>query len=149
MSIQLILPLALAILAGVSIVIQQVLNNNLRLALDSAAWSGFVSYLVGLIAMAVVVAALREPLPSAALAARIPWWAWSGGVFGAVFIVLAIYLVPQLGAATFIALLIAGQMSASVAFDHFGWLGLPQRSADLPRLAGIVLLVAGVMLIRR
>ena len=108
MSIQLILPLALAILAGVSIVIQQVLNNNLRLALDSAAWSGFVSYLVGLIAMAVVVAALREPLPSAALAARIPWWAWSGGVFGAVFIVLAIYLVPQLGAATFIALLIAG-----------------------------------------
>ena len=40
-------------------------------------------------------------------------------------------------------------MTASVAFDHFGWLGLPQRSADLPRLIGIVLLVAGVMLIRR
>ena len=149
MSIQPILPLALAILAGFSIVIQQVLNNNLRLALNSAAWSGFVSYLVGLIAMAVLIAALREPVPSAAHASRIPWWAWGGGVFGAIFIGLAIYLVPQLGAATFIALLIAGQMIASVAFDHFGWLGLAQRSADLPRLIGIVLLVAGVMLIRR
>ena len=87
--------------------------------------------------------------PALSLVARIPWWAWAGGVFGALYIVLGIHLVPQLGAATFIALLIAGQMSASVAFDHFGWLGLPQRSADLPRLAGIVLLVAGVMLIRR
>ena len=149
MSIQIVLPVALAMLAGVSLVIQQILNSNLRDALDSAAWSGFVSYFVGLLSMAVVVAALREPLPALSLIARIPWWAWAGGVFGALYIVLGIHLVPQLGAATFIALLIAGQMSASVAFDHFGWLGLPQRSADLPRLAGIVLLVAGVMLIRR
>lgn len=149
MSIQLILSLALAMLAGASIVVQQVLNHNLRIGLDSAAWAGFMSYFVGLAAMVVVVAALREPVPPAALAARIPWWAWAGGVFGAIYIVLAIYLVPQLGAATFVALLIAGQMTASVAFDDYGWLGLPQRSADLPRLMGIVLLVAGVMLIRR
>lgn len=149
MSLQLILSLALAMLAGASIVVQQVLNHNLRIALDSAAWAGFMSYLVGLLAMVAVVAVLREPIPSAALAARIPWWAWAGGVFGAIYIALAIYLLPQLGAATFVALLIAGQMIASVAFDHYGFLGVPQRSADLPRLIGIVLLVAGVMLIRR
>jgi transporter family-2 protein len=57
--------------------------------------------------------------------------------------------VPQLGAATFIALLIAGQMIASVTFDHFGWLGLAQRPIDLPRLAGVALLIGGVILIRR
>ena len=56
---------------------------------------------------------------------------------------------PRSTAFSVLVTVIAGQMSASVAFDHFGWLGLPQRSADLPRLAGIVLLVAGVMLIRR
>lgn len=105
--------------------------------------AGFMSYFVGLAAMVVVVAVLRELFPPAALAARIPWWARAGGVFGAIYIALAIYLVPQLGAATFVALLIAGQMTASVAFDHYGWLGLPQRSADLPRLIGIVPLVAG------
>lgn len=143
------LPLALAVAAGVSIVIQQALNANLRTALNSAAWSGVLSYLVGLICMIVLTMALRDPLPSAGVAGRIPWWAWSGGVFGAIFIGLAIFLVPQLGAATFIALLVAGQMLASIAFDHFGWLGLAQRSIDLPRLAGAALLIAGVVLIRR
>lgn len=144
-----IVPLALAILAGASIVIQQALNSNLRTALNSAAWSGFMSYLVGVICMALLAVALRDPIPTAAVATRIPWWAWSGGVFGAIFIGLGIYLVPQIGAATFFALLVTGQMLASVAFDHFGLLGLVQRSVDLPRVIGIVLLIAGVVLIRR
>jgi len=139
----------LAALAGVSIVVQQALNANLRIALNSAAWSGFASYLVGLACMALLAMALRDPVPSASAAVRIPWWAWSGGLFGAIFIGLAILLVPQLGAATFIALLVTGQMLASVAFDHFGLLGLAQRSVDFPRLLGVTLLIGGVVLIRR
>lgn len=140
---------ALAALAGVSIVVQQILNANLRTALNSAAWSGFASYFVGLGCMALLVVALREPVPSASVVMRIPWWAWSGGLFGAMFIGLAILLVPQMGAAAFIALLVAGQMLASVVIDHFGALGLMQRPVDLPRLLGVVLLVGGVVLIRR
>ena len=143
------LPILLAVGAGVSIVVQQVLNSNLRAALSSTAWSGFMSYLVGVICMALLALALRDPLPPASVAARIPWWAWSGGLFGAIFIGLAILLVPQLGAATFIALLVTGQMLASVAFDHFGWLGLAQRTIDVPRMIGVALLIGGVVLIRR
>jgi transporter family-2 protein len=130
-------------------VIQQVLNTRVRTDLGSAAWAGFASYAVGLACMALLILALRDPLPSAGVAARLPWWAWSGGFFGALFIGLAIVLVPQLGAAAFIALLVAGQMLASVAFDHFGWMGLAPRPLDLPRLVGVVLLVGGVILIRR
>jgi len=143
------LPIALAFAAGISIVIQQALNANLRAALDSAVWSGFASYFLGLLCMVLLAVVLRDPIPSAAVASRIPWWAWSGGLFGAIFIGLAIYLVPVLGAATFISVLIAGQMIASIAFDHFGWLGLAQRTVDLPRLIGAALLIAGVVLIRR
>jgi transporter family-2 protein len=139
----------LAIAAGTSIVVQQALNANLRTSLNSAAWSGFVSYFVGLVCMIVLVVVLRDPIPSATMAARIPWWAWSGGMFGAIFIGLGILLVPQIGAATFIALLVTGQMLASVAFDHYGLLGLAQRPVDLPRIIGVALLIAGVLLIRR
>src|SRR5215207_11431607 len=143
------LPILLAVAAGVSIVVQQVLNSNLRTALNSAAWSGFMSYFVGVICMALLALALRDPLPSAGLAARIPWWAWSGGLFGAIFIGLAILLLPQLGAATFIALLVTGQMLASVTFDHFGWLGLAQRPIEPTRLIGAALLIGGVVQIPR
>ena len=144
-----LLPITFAVAAGVSIVVQQALNANLRTALNSAAWSGFVSYLVGVLAMSLLVLALRDPLPTASVAARIPWWAWSGGLFGALFIGLAILLVPQLGAATFFALLITGQMLASLTFDHIGMLGVVQRPVDLPRLLGVALLIGGVVLIRR
>jgi len=142
------LPIMLAVAAGISVVVQQALNANLRTALGSAAWSGFTSYLVGTVCMVLLALALHDPVPSATVAARVPWWAWSGGLFGAIFIALVIVLVPKLGAATFIALLVAGQMLASVMLDHFGWLGLTQRPVDLPRVIGVVLLVCGV-LIRR
>ena len=144
-----IFSILLAFGAGFSIVIQQALNSNLRTELNSAAWSGFVSYSAGLACMALLVIALREPLPPVGVMTRIPWWAWTGGVFGAIFIGLGIVLVPKLGAATFIALLVAGQMIGSVVFDHFGWLGLAERPIDLSRVIGVLLLIAGVVLIRR
>ena len=141
--------LLLAVLAGVSVVVQQVLNANLRTALDSAVWSGFASYAVGLAAMTLLVLTLRAPVPPLALAARVPWYAWAGGFCGAVYIALAILLVPRLGAATFVALLVAGQMLASVVFDQLGWFGLAQRPLDGPRALGVALLIAGVVFVRR
>jgi transporter family-2 protein len=147
--LKLALPSALALLAGVSVVIQQVLNANLRVELNSAVWSGFVSYLLGLACMALLAITLSEPVPSIGLVARVPIWAWTGGLFGAIFIGLAIILTHKLGAAALIALVITGQMIAAIVFDHFGWLGLAQRPIDLSRLIGVGLLVAGVVLIRR
>ena len=55
---------------------------------------------------------------------RCPWYAWSGGVFGGAFILLAILLLPSLGAATLIALVVAGQMLLTITLDHFGAFGL-------------------------
>jgi bacterial/archaeal transporter family-2 protein len=147
--LKLAIPTALAFGAGVSVVVQQVLNANLRTELNSAVWSGFVSYALGLLCMATLAMLLREPMPAAAVVVRIPWWAWSGGLFGAVFIAISILVAQQLGAAALIALLVAGQMIGAIALDHFGWLGLAQRPLDLPRMIGVGLLIGGVVLIRR
>lgn len=146
--LKLVLPMLLAAAGGVSLVVQQALNANLKTALGSAVWPGFASYLVGVLAMALLVVALQEPIPATATLARVPWWAWSGGLFGAVFIALGVVLVPKLGAATFFALLVAGQMIGSMLFDHFGILGLTVNPMSLTRLAGAGLLVGGVLLIR-
>jgi bacterial/archaeal transporter family-2 protein len=54
-----------------------------------------------------------------------------------------------MGVATFLALLVTGQMLGSIIFDHFGWLGLTQRPVDAPRLLGVALFIEGVVLIRR
>ena len=139
----------LAFIAGVAVVTQQIFNANLRFLIHSAAWSGFVSYFVGTLCMIVFILVARDPVPSLSAVRTVPWWAWSGGALGALFIGLAIFLVPRLGAAAFIALLVAGQMMAAMVYDHFGAFGLEKQVASPTRLFGAALLIAGVVLIRR
>ncbi|MFB9264201.1 DMT family transporter [Bradyrhizobium erythrophlei] len=138
----------LALGAGVSVSVQQVLNGNLRSALNSPAWAGLVSYIGGLLTMAVVLVALREPFPSWKLVSATPWWAWSGGILGGVFILLMILLLPSLGAETLLALVVAGQMLAGVAMDHFGLFGLAPHHVSVSRLLGVALVIGGVLLIK-
>lgn len=138
----------LALGAGASVATQQVLNGSLRTALASPAWAGLISYAGGLLTMIVAVIALREQVPSWKTVVEVPWYAWSGGVFGAVFILLAILLLPSLGAATLFALVIAGQVLAAITLDHFGALGLAPHPIGAARLAGAALLIAGVILIK-
>jgi bacterial/archaeal transporter family-2 protein len=142
-------PAVLTVTAGVSVLIQQALNANLRAELNSAAWSGFMSYFLGVLCMIVLAIILRDPVPSGGTIARVPLWAWSGGVFGAIFIALSIVALPKLGGAAYIALLVTGQMVAALTVDHFGWLGVPERPIDVPRMLGVALLIGGVVLIRR
>ncbi len=135
--------LLLAIAAGVSFVIQQAVNADLRVTLGSAAWAGLVSYVGGTLCMVVLCVALRERVPPSDAVIRSHWWAWSGGLFGAIYIGISILLVPRIGAATFVALLVTGQMIASLAFDHFGWFGLTERPVDRPGLRAPCCLSAG------
>jgi transporter family-2 protein len=149
MIVKFLLPALLTLAAGACVVTQQVLNTSLRTALNSVAWSGLVSYLVGVLCMGALAIALRDPVPALGVVQRVPWWAWTGGLFGAIFIGSAIVLLPQLGAATFIALLVTGQMLASLAFDHWGAFGLDVRPVDPMRVLGVALLIGGVVLVRR
>jgi transporter family-2 protein len=98
--------------------------------------------------MLAAAALMRGPLPTAGMLARTSWMSWTGGLFGAMYIAVSIFLLPRLGAATLIALLVGGQMLGSLAFDHFGVLGLSVQHVSLTRSVGAALLVAGVMLIR-
>lgn len=142
------LSMAITVAAGAGLVLQQALNADLRVTLGSGAWAGLISYIGGTLCMVVLILVMRDGVPSMAAVARTPWFSWTGGFFGAVYIALGIFLLQKLGAATFISLLIAGQMLGSILFDHYGLFGLPQHPADATRLIGAVMLVAGVALIR-
>jgi transporter family-2 protein len=134
--------------AGVSFVFQQAVNANLRAEIGSPWWAGFISYLGGTLAMLAVAMALREPWLTGQTMARTSWMSWTGGLFGAIYIAISILLLPRLGAAMVVALIVLGQMLGALAFDHFALLGVPENPVSPMRLAGAALLVAGVVLIR-
>jgi bacterial/archaeal transporter family-2 protein len=139
----------LAVVAGVSFVLQASVNARLRTGLGSPNWAALVSYAGGTVAMVLVVLAAQGPWLSADAIRTTPWWSWTGGLLGAVYVVIIILLLPRLGTAAVIALFVVGQMVASLAIDNFGLFGVPKQPADAARIAGAILLVAGVVLIRR
>ncbi len=139
----------LAFAAGVSFVCQQAVNANLRVDIGSPWWAGFVSYLGGAVVMLIMASLMRQPLPSMQMISRSQWLSWSGGAFGAIYIAISILLLPRLGAATVIALIVAGQMIGSIAIDQFGLLGVPVHPLNLFRLTGAALLILGAILVRQ
>jgi transporter family-2 protein len=73
---------------------------------------------------------------------------WVGGALGAFYVAGSIVTAPKLGAATLIALIVAGQALASVVVDHYGWVGFEPEPVSIGRIAGVALLGAGVVLVR-
>jgi bacterial/archaeal transporter family-2 protein len=141
--------LIVAFLVGVALPVQAGVNAQLRVGLGHPLLAATVSFAVGTVALALCVGAARTQLPSAAAVARLPWWYWTGGLLGAVYIFAAVVLAPRLGAANLIAAIVAGQLVTSLVLDQFGLVGYPQHSASLTRIAGAVLLLAGLVLIQR
>jgi len=138
----------LALAAGTCIPTQAGINARLSLWARSPILAATISFLVGTVVLTGYILAARLPLPALRSAAAQPWWLWSGGVLGAFFVAVTIYLAPRLGATNMLAWVLAGQMLAAMTLDHFGLLGYPLHPLSLGRLAGIVLLIAGVLLIR-
>jgi transporter family-2 protein len=138
----------LAVVAGFCLPTQAGINARLALSCHSSILAATISFAVGTLALIAYALLLRIPWGPLTTAALWPWWYWSGGVIGAFFVAATVVLAPKLGAAPMVSLVVAGQMMASLVLDHFGWLGYDLHPMNLWRLAGVLLLVAGVVLIR-
>jgi transporter family-2 protein len=134
--------------AGAGIAAQAVINARLRFLLGAPVWAASAQFIVGLAMLALLAVLLRQAPPPAGDVARVPWWLWTGGIFGATFILMSIIVTPTLGAALMLASTIVGQLAAALVIDHFGWFGATVIPISPARVLGVVLLAAGVILIR-
>ncbi|MCQ4346136.1 DMT family transporter [Pseudomonas stutzeri] len=141
--------LALPLLSGAMMPVQAGVNAQLARHIDSVLAASLISFVVGSLALLFVTLAQRELPTSLAPFRGLSWWHWTGGLLGVLFVVSAAFAAPRVGALLFMSLILAGQLTAAVVLDHFGWAGFPQSSLSLGKVAGLVLVVAGVWLIRR
>ena len=140
--------LLLALVAGAGLAFQAVINTRLSQALNSPLWASCVQVFVGLVFLAVCLAIAREPMPTFAGAGRLPWWVWTGGAIGAAYVLSVIVTTRPLGVALMVASVVVGQSVAALLIDHYGWFGVDTHRLSPIRVAGAVLLFAGVLLIR-
>lgn len=134
--------------AGVGLSVQPLLNARVGFALGHPVWGTMFSVCVSALTMLAMALVLRIPAPDMRQAFSLPPYTLMGGVLGAFVVLSALMAAPRLGAATTVALFIAGQLVASLVIDHFGLLGVPERPLDFTRIAGVACLAGGVALIR-
>lgn len=148
MNLSLLVPLLLVVLAGGMIALQAPTNVMLARAGGSPVLAALISFAVGTAALFVVWLASGNR-PGGASFAALPWHAWIGGVYGAIYVAVAAYAAPRIGITTLVTVGIAGQVAVAIWLDHVGAFGLARQSVSAARVAGVLLVVAGVVLVRR
>jgi bacterial/archaeal transporter family-2 protein len=138
--------LVFALLAGAMLPIQFGINAQLADWVGGSVRAAFVSFVVGALALLVAVLVAARGWPDRSGDA--PWWVWTGGLLGAFYVLGSIVTAPKLGAATLVAMILAGQAIASLLVDHFGLVGFEEQPITLLRVFGVLLLAGGVALVR-
>ena len=127
-----------AFVAGLAIAVQQALNGRVGAAAGngfSAAWVNFTLGCVLLGAAFGLAWALTDYDPAALPST--PWWIYTGGAIGVLFIATAAWVVQKLGVLLFALTAIMGQLIGALLLD---WL-LPRPGATFH-----IMLIAGVLL---
>ena len=138
----------LAAVAGAFIALQATANGKFRSNLGDPWYPAFFSICGTILTACVLMLIFRPPAPSMAAIQSTPWWNWIGGPLGAMIVLAGAALTPHLGAATFVAFVVGGQLICSVFLDHFALMGLPERSITFGRIIGVFLVIAGVACIK-
>ena len=105
--------------AWACIALQASANGTFRRNLGDPWYPAFFSICGTFVTAITVMLLLRPPTPSAESLRSTQWWNWVGG-----------------------------QLVCSVLLDHFALMGLPEQSITPGRVAGVALVVAGVMCIK-
>ena len=138
----------LTIVAGILVTIQGPINVQLGKTIGNSYWSTLVTFIVGGLFM-LIFALVTKQTTSVGTEQSFKLWQLLGGIFGAIYVVSIIIVMPVLGVGTATVLLLFVQLITSMIFDHFGWLGTQIRPFDVYRAVGVILMAIGIYLINK
>ena len=143
-----ILSYLFAAATGAANPVQAGANAELNKELTSPIWSGLFVYASGLIGVLLIQLILRQAWPAERFA-KVPCWAWAGGLLSIGSTLAGLTLAQKMGSAIFTGWSLTASLVTSVVLDQFGLIGFRPHPASLPRLIGSALMVAGIWLIAK
>lgn len=138
--------IVIALLAGMVLPIQAIINGRLATGLGGAFIASNISFIVAALVLIAVQLALGKPFPTTSQIASVPPIYWLGGALGAIYVTGAITSVGHLGATSAICLIIAGQILGAIVVDHFGILTSSTSISPL-RAIGAMAVLGGAVLV--
>ncbi len=133
------------LMVGLGIPMFAALNGGLAARLQNPMLASTFALLAA-IAVIVTTLLLTEGVPRLQFDASIPVWFYFGGVFVAIYILGMTWVAPRFGVGNAVAFVLLGQLISMALIDHFGWFGAAQFPITLQRVAGLLLMTAGVFL---
>ncbi len=132
--------------AGSFLAIGAAANARLKQVLHCAIAAAAINFIVGFGVLTLLIAVGVLKLPNFEKFANVPWWAFLGGLLGAIFVTLNTLTVPKLGLTTSTLAVVCSQMIVSLTIDQFGWFGITPHSLSMSRVFAIVLLLIAIAL---
>ena len=115
-----------ALAAGMGIAVQAAVNSRLAAELGSQPLMGaLISFAVGTLALALIACWQADWPQALAQAGRQPWWHWTGGLLGACFVFMTVFLAPRIGLTQMAFIMIVGQLLMGLLIDSHGLLHMP------------------------
>ena len=144
---------AVAVLATVAagglVALQAPINSVLGKSVGTFA-AASVNFAVGTCVLVAITLVLAGGFGDLGEGRGLDWYYWvGGGLVGAAYVTTVLLTVRELGAGGVTAATITGQLAASVAIDRAGVLGLERTPITTSRVLGVLLLVAGTILVVR
>lgn len=137
------------IFTGMLSAMQTAINGHLGVVLNSAEKAALVSFVIGTVALWVIVIVREHQINlKPAFNQNYPWWIWIGGIIGALFVLGNAFLVPLIGTGLAVVIVLFGMITGSLLVDHFGWLGANRILVEPIQLIGILVMLVGVVLIK-
>lgn len=140
--------LTLAFVGGVSLAIQGGLNSKLGVLVKNPLLASVIAFSCSTVFATTAAVLVNRNIPTVDQLREIPIYLWfTGGFFSVVGISLYYYTIPKLGVSTMISMGLCGQLVFAVIAGHYGWLGLPIEPASIKRIAGVISMIVGILLI--
>jgi transporter family-2 protein len=136
---------AMVVLVGAALAFQAPVNAALAKSLGDPVMAALVQFGIGFAVLA-GIALFRTNAPSLMQIRTVPWWALTGGLLGAIWVLAAIWSVPRLGLVTMFAAMIFGQLIAALFIDASGVFEIETRSISATRVIAILLVAGGLLL---
>lgn len=143
----------LAFCIGMAMNIQSGVNGQIRIITSNPVFASTVNFSVGMLALVILLfitcaLGIYKMPAKETLLKETKWWMYTGGPLGIIYVMAGILLPPIIGYGAFFSTLVTGQLVFSAAIDHKGWLGNAVTKIDKRRATGILLLIAGSIIVQ-
>jgi len=138
----------MAFLAGTFLPVQAGLNSRLGKSIESPVYASMISFITGAFAVLIYILITKQHVSWAGLKTA-PAYTWIAGALGAFYVTTVILAFPRIGPALTFGLVVLGQMVIAVLLDHFNILVAQQHNINIWRILGVILIVGGVIIIRK